>query len=171
MPHLPLPAGRAGGGPPFFRWCRRAALAGLLLMSGAGFGQGAAPRAAAHAAPAARRGRTTVDFAKGFTLSYAGNYKVLTVLSPVGQQATATRYLLVPRGAARPAGFADAQVIETPIRTLVGLSSLHVALADFLGADDVLVGLGDFKYVSAPRVRAAHRGRPRCAGSRRGQRA
>jgi len=35
----------------------------------------------------------------------------------------------------------------------VGLSSMHVALADFLGASDLVVGVGSFKYVSAPRVR------------------
>ena len=145
MPHPPLPAGRAGGVPPFLCWCRLA-LAALLLTALTGQSQVAAPRAA----PA----RTTVDFAKGFTLSYINGGKVLTILSPFEQKTTATRYLLVPRGAARPAGYADATLIETPLRTLVGLSSLHVALVDFLGADDVLVGLGDLKYASAPRVRA-----------------
>jgi iron complex transport system substrate-binding protein len=102
---------------------------------------------------AAGRGQTTVAFAKGFTIAYAGKCKVVTILSPFEQKTMATRYLLVPRGTARPAGYADALVIETPIRSLVGLSSMHVALASFLGADDLLVGLGNFKYASAPRVR------------------
>ena len=160
-----LPPGRAGGVPSFFLFRRSFVLAGLLLASLAGRGQVAAPRAipAPVAAPHAAgpklatapntRGRTTVDFAKGFTISYVSGCKVITVLSPFEQKTTATRYLLVPRGAARPAGYADAIVIETPIRTLVGLSSMHVALVDFLGADDVLVGLGNLKYASAPRVR------------------
>jgi iron complex transport system substrate-binding protein len=122
----------------------------------AGFSQSPAtkpaPKPAAKAA-ATVRGRTSVQYAKGFTLNYVGNYKVLTILSAFEQKTTATRYLLVPRGSTRPAGFAGVQVIETPIRTLVGLSSMHVALAGFLGADDLLVGLGSFKYVTAPRVR------------------
>ncbi|WP_310397786.1 ABC transporter substrate-binding protein [Hymenobacter sp.] len=99
------------------------------------------------------RGRTTVDFAKGFTIAYTGGCKVVTILSPFEQKTTAARYLLVPRGTARPAGYPDALVVETPVRTLVGLSSMHVALANFLGADDILVGLGNLKYASAPRVR------------------
>ena len=165
MPHSLLPTGRAGGAPSSFLVRRGFALAALLLGSLASLGQVATPRAAppktatprpAHAKPApatAMRGRTTVDFAKGFTISYVPGGKVLTILSPFEQKITATRYLLVPRGAARPTGYADAIVVETPIRTLVGLSSMHVALVDFLGADDVLVGLGNLKYASAPRVR------------------
>ena len=155
MPNPPLPPGRAGGTSPFFLICRGFALLGwLLAIAGPGVAQSAAPAVAARkAAVPPVRGRTTVDFAKGFTITYAGGCKVVTILSPFEQKTTATRYLLVPRGKARPAGYADALVVETPIRTLVGLSSMHVALTDFLGADDILVGLGNLKYASAPRVR------------------
>lgn len=157
MPQTSLSAGRAGGTSSLFSCWRNLALLGLLLLGPlVGFSQSPAAKPAskpAAKAVAAVRGRTSVQYAKGFTLSYAGNYKVLTILSPFEQKTTATRYLLLPRGTARPAGFAEAQVIETPIRTLVGLSSMHVALASFLGADNVVVGLGSFKYVSAPKVR------------------
>ena len=164
MPHPSLSAGRAGGTRrPFALRCCVLLLAALWGGGLPGFGQRAgqlatAPAPAASPAapsptPRAAPGRTTAQFAKGFTIAYAGNYKVVTIRSPFEQKTTATRYLLLPRGATRPAGFADAQVINTPIRSLVGLSSMHVALADFLGAADVLVGVGDFKYASAPRVR------------------
>ncbi len=157
MPQLPLPPGRAGGA--LLRFSFRRGLASLaLLLAGAlaGFGQAAAPAPPVRPAvpgPRAGAGRTQVQYAKGFTLEYAGNCKVITTRNPFAPQAAPARYLLVPRGAARPPGYPGALVIETPIRSLVGLSSLHVALADFLGAADVLVGVGDFKYVSAPRVR------------------
>ena len=149
MPYPSFSPGRAGGTRPFF-WLRRAALVSWLFSNGLnGFGQQAAPPAPTP--QAVGQGRTTVDFAKGFTLRYAANYKVLTILGSAGQPPA--RYLLVPRGAGRPAGFAGVPVIATPVRTLVGLSSTHVALADFLGAADVLVGLGSLQYASAPRVR------------------
>ena len=156
MPRPPLPSGRAGGVSVYSAARRGLLLLGLWWLAvPAGFSQAASPaksRAAA-ARPAATRGRTTVTYAKGFTIAYVGQCKVVTILSPFERRTTATRYLLVPRGAARPAGYPDAQVIATPIRSLVGLSSMHVALASFLGADDVLVGLGNLKYASAPRVR------------------
>lgn len=93
-----------------------------------------------------------MQYAKGFTIQYLPGCKVVTILSPAGKHPPATRYALVPRGKAHPAGFAASQVIETPTRSLVGLSSLHVALVDFLGATDVLVGLG-MQCVSAAAVR------------------
>lgn len=151
MTHAFAP-GRLGQGR--FPYSLQLALLASALLAGTlgANGQAAAPRPAAWAS-AAPQARTTVRYAKGFTIQYVSGYKVLTILSPTSQQTTATRYALVPRGQARPAGFAASQVIETPIRSLVGLSSLHVALADFLGAADVLVGLGSLQYVSAAPVR------------------
>lgn len=166
MPLSSPSPGRAGGAafsflPQPSRW-----VLGLLLAShlvGLGQARPTAARTARPGAPTTRpalptrpapaTGRTAVQYAKGFRITYAGNYKVISVQSPFEPKATPVRYLLVPRGAARPAGYPDAQVIATPIRSLVGLSSMHVALADFLGAADVLVGVGSFKYVSAARVR------------------
>ncbi|WP_052732873.1 ABC transporter substrate-binding protein [Hymenobacter terrenus] len=154
MPQSSLSPGRAGGAPPFFLICRGLALIGLLLASPwLSLAQVAATKTVIPKTVTATRGRTTVDFAKGFTINYVGKCKLVTILSPFEQKTTATRYLLVPRGMARPAGYADATLIEIPIRSLVGLSSMHVALADFLGAADLVVGLGDFKYASALRVR------------------
>ena len=154
MPNPSLSPGRTGGIPSFFVVCRGFALLTWLLTNAEpGLGQTTSLAAARQTVAPTARGRTTVQFAKGFTIAYAGRCKVVTILSPFEQKTTATRYLLVPRGTPRPAGYADALVIDTPIRTLVGLSSMHVALADFLGADDILVGLGSLKYASAPRVR------------------
>jgi iron complex transport system substrate-binding protein len=145
--------GRLGLGRFFYLLKSGALLAGLVAAGTLGAtGQAAAPRAAARAS-ATVPARTTVRYARGFAIQYVPGHKVLTILRPSGQQTTATRYALVPRGRAHPAGFPAAQVIETPIRSLVGLSSLHVALADFLGASDVLVGLGSLQYVSAAPVR------------------
>ncbi len=133
------------------------ASASLVLASSLiAWGQAATPpiKSAAHAAPSrAASARTTVQFAKGFTIEYLPTYKVINILNPAGRQVTPTRYALVPRGQPHPPGFPASRVIEIPIRTLVGLSSSHVALADFLEADDVLVGLGSLQYASAPRVR------------------
>ena len=154
MPNPSLSPDRTGGTPSFFVVCRGfALLAGLLASAEPSLSQTTSQAAARQTVVPTARGHTTVQFAKGFTIAYAGRCKVVTILSPFEKKTTATRYLLVPRGTPRPAGYADALVIETPIRTLVGLSSMHVALADFLGADDLLVGLGSLKYASAARVR------------------
>ena len=159
MSQLPQHPGPAGGA--FFRFSgRRIFLLTLLLISSLSgvsqVGSNVPNQALRPAVPAARlppAARTTVQYARGFTIEYVGNYKVLTIRNPYEPKAVATRYLLVPRGAARPPGYPDARVVATPIRSLVGLSSMHVALADYLGAADIIVGVGSFKYVSAARVR------------------
>ncbi|WP_324674846.1 ABC transporter substrate-binding protein [Hymenobacter sp. GOD-10R] len=97
--------------------------------------------------------QTTIKYAKGFTIQYVGNYKIVKILNPFKDHTDTACYVLVPRGQSRPAGYGSSSVIETPIRTLVGTSSMHIALADFLNADDVLVGLGSLQYASAPAVR------------------
>jgi iron complex transport system substrate-binding protein len=141
----------------FVSLCQGVALASLVLASvHTASGQAAAPPTKSAARPVLGRAAstgTTVQFAKGFTIDYLPTYKVLNILNPAGRQVTPTRYALVPRGQPHPAGFSASRVIEIPIRSLVGLSSSHVALADFLDADDVLVGLGSLQYASAPKVR------------------
>jgi iron complex transport system substrate-binding protein len=161
MPHLSPTPGCAGGlARPFFSWRSRwlpvLLLAGHLVAHGQTKPAPSAPSPASRPAvarPSAATGRTTVQYAKGFRIAYVGNYKVITIQNPFDPKSPAVRYLLVPRGVARPAGYPDAQVIETPLRSLVALSSMHVALADFLGSADLVAGVGSFKYVSAPRVR------------------
>lgn len=93
-----------------------------------------------------------IRYAKGFSVRYAGTYKIVHILSPFGKSTDTARYLLIPRGKPRPKGFAGYEVVETPVRSLVAMSSMHIGLLGFLGAEDVLTGLGNLKYVSSPKV-------------------
>ena len=97
--------------------------------------------------------KAIVKYARGFSIEYIGNYKLVKILNYFGDKADTLQYLLVQRGTPAPAGFAGVQKIEIPIRTMIGMSSMHVALADFAEAADVIVGLGSMKYVSSPNVR------------------
>jgi len=96
--------------------------------------------------------KTTVKHAKGFSISYQKNYKVVKIMSPFEKSTDTTTYLLLQRGTPKPKGFQESQVIEIPVRSLVAMSSLHIGLVGFLEAEDVLTGLGNLKYVSSQRV-------------------
>jgi iron complex transport system substrate-binding protein len=96
--------------------------------------------------------KATIKHAHGFSIEYYGNYKLVKILNYVGEQADTLQYLLVQRGTDAPAGFNGVQRIEIPVKTMVAMSSLHIALADFAECTDVLVGLGSIKYVSSPNV-------------------
>ncbi|WP_234735058.1 ABC transporter substrate-binding protein [Tellurirhabdus bombi] len=96
--------------------------------------------------------KTAVRYAKGFRIKYFNNYKLVEIMNPFEQKADTIRYVLVQRGTPHPDGYAKSQIIEIPLRSLVAMSSMHVGLVGFLEAEDILVGLGNLKYVSSSKV-------------------
>ena len=93
-----------------------------------------------------------VNHAKGFSIDYHGNFKIVKILSPFEKSTDTMTYVLVQRGTVRPKGFSESQFIEIPVRSLVVMSSLHIGLVGFMEAEDVLTGMGNVKYVSSPKV-------------------
>jgi iron complex transport system substrate-binding protein len=65
------------------------------------------------------------------------------------------RFLLVPRGGEVPDRFAGHRVVETPVRSLVALSTTYLAHLESLGLLHTLVGLANFDHVCSPAVRRA----------------
>lgn len=93
-----------------------------------------------------------IHHAKGFTIEYHDNYKVISVLSPFEKSTDTARYVLLQRGTKKPKGYANSQFIEIPIRSLVAMSSMHVGLVGLLGEEKIVTGLGNLKYVSNPEI-------------------
>ncbi|MDJ1485372.1 ABC transporter substrate-binding protein [Cytophagaceae bacterium YF14B1] len=96
--------------------------------------------------------KVQIEYAKGFTIQYFNHYKIVHIFNPFEAKGDTARYLLLQRGTPRPAGYDQYQKIEIPVRSLVGMSSMHVGLVSFLDAQNTLVGLGNLKYVSSPEV-------------------
>ena len=92
--------------------------------------------------------KVEANWAKDWTVSYHGNYKLLH-MGPVGDANAGSRetYVLVQKGTPAPpltGNLADAHVIQVPIETLYensGGGSVVTAL-EFLGEPDSLIGLG-----------------------------
>ena len=98
-------------------------------------------------------GRAALKYAKGFSIVYYKNFKQVNIYNYEGKNKDTAQYILIKRGGIIPDGFPNAQIIETPVRSIIGMSSMHVALIDFAEADAVLTGLGNLKYASAAKVR------------------
>lgn len=99
-------------------------------------------------------GKADIKYARGFSIVYYKKFKLVNVYNYNNGQIDTLQYLLIKRGGVIPAGFPLAQVIETPVKSIIGMSSMHVALIDFAEADGILTGLGNLKYVSSPKVRS-----------------
>jgi iron complex transport system substrate-binding protein len=100
-------------------------------------------------------GKTVITYAHGFKIDYHDHFKVVHILNHLNNKTDTLRYLLVQQGSPVPDGYPGAQVIHIPVRTMIGMSSMHVALADFLGVADRITGLGSLQYITSPIVRQA----------------
>lgn len=94
-----------------------------------------------------------IRYAHGFSIDYYDHYKLVSVLNRLASNTDTLQYLLIRQGDPVPQGYPRAQVIHIPVQTIIGTSSMHIALADFAGVADRITGLGSLNYVSSPEVR------------------
>ncbi len=93
-------------------------------------------------------------YAKGFQVKKQGELTLVTVSNPWSGAKVVFKYLLKPRGRKTPSGYADCQVVEVPVRTLVTLSSPCIAFIEQLGLADQLIGLSDAGRVHSLKIRS-----------------
>ncbi len=97
--------------------------------------------------------RSVIKYAHGFLIDYYDHYKEVKILNRTGDKMDTLDYLLVREGNPVPPGHPGAQVITTPVRSLVVMSSMHIAQTDFAGVADRITGLGNGQYVNSRIVR------------------
>lgn len=96
--------------------------------------------------------KTEIHHAKGFSIQYFKDYKLVSIINPFGGQGDTLQYILQKKGATPPSGYPRAQRIEIPVKSLAAMSSMHIGLLGFLDAEYVLAGLGSLQYVYSPKV-------------------
>ena len=96
--------------------------------------------------------KATINYAKGFSVEYQNNYKIVTVKNPWQDAKTSFEYVLVECGTPAPQGFKENQIITVPINTVVALSTTHLPHLAKLGVVEKLVGVSDTKIVNTPEV-------------------
>ncbi|MDR8391807.1 ABC transporter substrate-binding protein [Aliifodinibius sp. S!AR15-10] len=97
--------------------------------------------------------KVEVNFATGFDISYHEGYKRLDILNPYQDQTDTLHYILIPRGANLPEYDVQAQVIETPVRSMIATSTTHVGLTNMLEENSVIKGITQPEYVYNKEIR------------------
>jgi iron complex transport system substrate-binding protein len=97
--------------------------------------------------------KAVIRYAHGFRIDYYDHYKEVKILNRSGDRMDTLDYLLVREGNPVPPGHPGAQVITIPVRSLVVMSSMHIAQTDFVGIADRITGLGNGQYVNSLLVR------------------
>jgi len=95
--------------------------------------------------------KATLTHSDGFSLEYFKHYKVITVRTPA-PGAEPLQFVLVQCGAPTPPGFAETQISQVPVKSIVAMSSTFVTTLDELNLLDRLVGLDEATYISNAKV-------------------
>ena len=96
----------------------------------------------------------SVKYAKGFTISRVGKIKIIRVFNPwEGAKGVEYKYVLYPRGEQVPDSLKNANLIATPVKRIVCLSTTHIALLSFIDKLNTLVGAASPGYISDTVVR------------------
>jgi iron complex transport system substrate-binding protein len=89
-----------------------------------------------------------IKHARGFNIEYFKDYKIASIIN----SADTLKYILLEKGAPRPQGYPNAQIVEIPVQTAVAMSSMHIGLFEFLESEKILTGIGNLEYVYSPSV-------------------
>lgn len=92
---------------------------------------------------------TSVKYARGFTIEDFNTYEKLTVLNPWQKSSGVSySYYLVPRNQKIPASLQGKNVVRTPVRRVVCLSTTQLGFLEALNETSSLVGIPDINLVS-----------------------
>jgi|HubBroStandDraft_1064217.scaffolds.fasta_scaffold58062_2 iron complex transport system substrate-binding protein len=109
--------------------------------------------------------KSRVIYAQGFTIDYFDGYKEVKIFNHSAASTDTLDFLLLPAGAAVPAGHPHAHLIRIPVQSMIASGSTQIAQADFAGVADRISGVGNGQYVINPLVREGLRtGRVREVG-------
>lgn len=90
---------------------------------------------------------TTIQYAQHFTLQYEKNYKVVQVKKVFSGSDQSFTYVLLPKGAKKPAKYSQAQVIRIPVKKIALTSTPPLAYLQWMDAYDHLVAIGKNQYI------------------------
>lgn len=88
-----------------------------------------------------------IKYAKGFQVENYGNYKLVDVTDPSGESDMHYKYALLNRGSDKDGIPADYQIIETPVRSVICMTTLQLSNFIKLNATDKVVGMTSTRFL------------------------
>lgn len=88
-----------------------------------------------------------VKYAKGFSVDYYNGFKVITVKDWRDTAKVIAQYVLLPKGKAAPVDFANAVLIDTPVRKAICISTNHISALHKLSLTDSIAGVANVALI------------------------
>jgi len=95
----------------------------------------------------------SIQYAKGFSIEYTEDYKLVTVYNPWDTTRILQRYVLIEKGRPRPEHLPSGKVIEVPVNNIACFYSIDAAMLDLLGDLNKVKALAETRYVKIPVLR------------------
>ena len=102
---------------------------------------------------ASQQSAISLAYAEGFSITQAGDVKVVEVKYPYQGATSGHRYLLAEKGKSIPDSLDDLPVIHIPVQRIVCTSTTHIPMLDYLNETDKLVGFPTTDYISSSAMR------------------
>ena len=95
-----------------------------------------------------------ISYARGFYIEEYVSFRVLKVFNPwQGASNLVFEYILADREATLPDSLEERRVIRTPVRSVVCLSTTHIAMLEFIDEADKIVAVSGGNNVYSPPMR------------------
>lgn len=98
--------------------------------------------------------RVIPKYAKGFKVAYNDNYTLVTVKDPNNERNTEYHYVLIPKGATTPKLEGDYTIIETPVKSVICMTTLQLSNFIKLDLTKHVCGISSTNYLFNKEVKA-----------------
>lgn len=88
-----------------------------------------------------------IKYAKGFSVTDYGDYKLVDMQDPSGENVLKYKYALLKRGADKSMVPSDYQIIDVPLRSVVCMTTLQISNFIKLDATDKIVGMTSTRFL------------------------
>lgn len=88
-----------------------------------------------------------IKYAKGLSISYHKNYKLVEISDPEGKSGSIYRYALINKGQSKDGIPKEFTIIETPVRKVICMTTLQLSNFIKLNALDKIVGMTSTNYL------------------------
>ncbi|MBR8774098.1 ABC transporter substrate-binding protein [Porphyromonas levii] len=96
----------------------------------------------------------SIKYAEGLSIEHGEGFTLVDIFDPSKQETQTYHYALVPRGTAPEGIPADYEVIETPVRRLIVMTTLQLSNFIKLDAVDRVVGMPSTRFLFNPTMKA-----------------
>ncbi len=91
--------------------------------------------------------RVEIKYAKGFVVKDFGDYRLVDIVDPVDENDAVYRYALLKKGAARKAIPEGYTIIETPVGSVICMTTLQISNFIKLDAVDKIAGISSTRFL------------------------